>query len=418
MKKIVSFLILFFIFSLGSLFAQSKSDQLKTNKKKIEADIATTTKLLEQTKQNKNTSLQQISMLRKQISNREELITTLNTEIYNLEEELDQNIKLSQSLDKKMEYMKADYSRIVYTAYKNRKMIDKITFILSSEDFSQMYRKLKYYSMFGDNVKHQAELIRQTKEEIEKKNQEILALKEGKTTLLTGKEQEVRRLETDRNEQARTAESLKKKEKQLAAELSTKQKKRKELDAAIKKAIQEEILAENARKAKKAKEKGASTATTTTKTSNKMELTLTPEEQLLSSSFVSNQGKLPWPVVRGVKISDFGNYPHPDVPSVMIENRGIDILVENGTEVRSVFDGEVTGVLEMMGTKVLMIRHGEYITVYQNLANVTVKKGDNVKTKQVIATVAKPGSASDYELHFEVWKNNSYLNPNLWLSKR
>lgn len=293
-------------------------------------------------------------------------------------------------------------------------MLDKVTFLLASEDFTQMYRRFKYYSIFAENVKHQFDLIRDTQEEIKAKNQSILLLKEEKSQLLTGKEQEIRKLEIDRNAKTRTTENLKKQEKQLASQLTDKQKKRKELDAAIKKAIQEEILAANAKKAKEAKgKKGSSTV----KEGNKNEIALTPEEKILSTSFVNNQGKLPWPVIKGVKISDFGNYPHPDVPSVMIENRGIDILVEEGTGVRAVFDGEVTAVMDVLGTKVLMIRHGEYLTVYQNLKDVKVKKGDKVTTKQEIATVCKSSGTASFELHFEVWKNNTYLNPNSWLSR-
>lgn len=413
MKKIVLLLIAITIASVTVVFTQTKSEELKKNKKQIENEIANTQKLLNQTKKNKNTSLQQLTMLRQQISSREQLITALNNEIFALEEELDLNIKLSKSLDKKLEYMKADYSRIVYQSYKNRRMIDKFTFILASEDFTQMYRRFKYYTVFAENVKHQVEMIRQTKEEIETKNQSILLLKEEKSQLLTGKEREIRKLEVDRNAKTRTAETLKKQEKQLASELTGKQKKRKELDAAIKKAIQEEILAANKKKAKDAKEKGS----TTVKEGNRNEIALTPEEKLLNTSFVSNQGKLPWPVAKGLKVSDFGNYPHPDVPSVIIENRGIDILAEEGASVRAVFDGEVTAVLDVLGTKVLMIRHGEYLTVYQNLKNLKVKKGDKVKTKQEIATVDKSAGSSSFELHFEVWKNNNYLNPNSWLAR-
>ncbi len=415
MKKFI-FLLSVILFSSSVLLAQSKkSDELKNNKKKIEAEIANTTKLLNQTKKNKDNSLQQLTVLRKQIANREELITALNNEIFSLEEELDLNIKLSQSLDRKLEYMKSDYSRVVYLAYKNRKMIDKITFLLASEDFAQMFRRFKYYTLFADNVKHQVELIAQTKAEIEKKNNEILLFKEEKLALLDGKEREVKKLEIDRNAKTKATEELKKKEKVLASELNAKQKKRNELDAAIKKAIQAEIAAANAKKAKDAKTAGTATAGTG---KSKMEITLTPEEKVLSNSFVNNRGKLPWPVAKGVKTGDFGNYPHPDVPSVQIENRGIDILVEEGTTVRSVFDGEVTGVLDVLGTKVLMVRHGEYLTVYQNLSNVLVKKGDKVKTKQALATVSKPQNSSGCELHFEVWKNNSHLNPNLWLAKQ
>ena len=415
MKKIILFLLFILTVSNSTLFGQ-KSEELKKNKKNIENEIANTKKLLEQTKKNKNTSLQQVSLLRKQIANREELITTLNNEIFSMEEELDLNIKLSQSLDKKLEYMKSDYSRVVYLAYKNRKMIDKITFLLASEDFSQMFRRFKYYSVFADNVKHQVDMIHQTKAEIEKKNQEIVLLKEEKTTLLSGKEKEVRKLEIDRNEKTKTAEGLKKQEKQLTAELNAKQKKRNEFDMAIKKAIQEEIAAANAKQAKEAKAKG--NAVTNTGTSSKTVLVLTPEEKLLSNSFVNNQGKLPWPVVKGVKVSDFGTYPHPDAPSVTINNNGIDILVEEGSAIRTVFEGEVAGVTEVLGTKVVMIRHGEYLTIYQNLSNIKVKKGDKVSTKQEIGTAMKSANSSGYELHFEVWKNSAPLNPNSWLAKR
>lgn len=400
---------------LATGFAQSKSEKLKSNKKKIEAEIATTQKLLNQTSKNKQASLQQLSVLRRQISNREELITSLNNEIFNLEEELDLNVKLYKELDKKLEYMKTDYSRIVYLAYKNRNMIDKVAFLLASEDFSQMFRRIKYYTIFANDVKRQVVLIKQTQEEIAQKNEEIIQLKEEKTALLEGKEQEIKQLEIDRNKKTKATEELKKKEKQLASELKSKQQKRRELDAAIKKAIQEEILAANKKKAEANKK---SSGSSTSKTTSKTEITLTPEEKLISDSFVSNKGKLPWPVVKGAKISEFGSYPHPDVPSVMIENKGIDILVEPNTPVRSVFQGEVAGVLDIMGTKVLMIRHGEYLSVYQNIANVNVKKGDKVSTKQTVGTVSKSTRSNTYELHFEVWKNSTNLNPSSWLSAR
>ncbi len=407
-------------------FSQSKSAKLKNDKKKIETEIANTQKLLKQTEKNKNASLQQISVLRQQISNREALITTLNTEIFQLEEELALNVKLSQDLSKKLEYMKSDYSRVVYLAYKNRKLIDKVTFLLSSDNFSQMFRRIKYYSVFANNVKRQVELIEKTQEEIRVKNEEIVQMKAEKLALLEGKEVEIKKLELDRTETTKKAQELKQKEKQLASTLQEKQKKRKELDIAIKKAIEAEIVAANKKKAeeaaKAAKAKSNKNANTSSgsseKTTAKNEIVLTPDEQLVSNSFVNNKGKLPWPVAKGAKVGDFGSYPHPDVPSVMIENRGIDILVEPNTPVRAIFQGEVTGILDVMGTKVLMIRHGEYLSVYQNLASVNVKKGDKVSTKQNIGTVAKSSTNNTYELHFEVWKNNVYLNPNQWLSGR
>jgi septal ring factor EnvC (AmiA/AmiB activator) len=408
-------------------FSQSKSAKLKNDKKKIETEIANTQKLLKQTEKNKNASLQQISVLRQQISNREALITTLNTEIFQLEEELALNVKLSQDLSKKLEYMKSDYSRVVYLAYKNRKLIDKVTFLLSSDNFSQMFRRIKYYSIFANNVKRQVELIEKTQEEIRLKNEEIVQMKAEKLALLEGKEVEIKKLEMDRTATTKKAQELKQKEKQLASALQEKQKKRKELDVAIKKAIEAEIVAANKKKAEEAakaakaksnKNTATTSSSSSSKTTSKNEIVLTPDEQLVSNSFANNKGKLPWPVAKGAKVGDFGSYPHPDVPSVMIENRGIDILVEPNTSVRAIFQGEVTGVLDVMGTKVLMIRHGEYLSVYQNLASVNVKKGDKVNTKQSVGTVARSSTNNTYELHFEVWKNNVYLNPNQWLSGR
>lgn len=421
--------IILLVFSVLTLafvvIAQTSSEKLRNNKRLVETEIANTQKLLDQIRKNQKASLNEIQLLRQQINNRERLITELNNELYQLEMELELNIKLSRDLDKKLEYMKTDYERVVYLAYKNRKLIDRITFLLSADDFSQMYRRARYYTIFSESVKYQVELIKKTQDEIKIKNSEIILLKDEKTAVLEGKELEIKRLEQDRTTKTKTAEQLKKKEKALASELKEKQKKRREIDAAIKKAIEDEIRAANNKKSSVAKPKSdtktkttpGSTVTKTTPTSSSV-IDLTPEEQIVSNSFISNKGKLPWPVAKGNKISDFGTAPHPDVPSVMIENRGIDILVEPGTHVRAVFDGVVTGVLDMMGTKVVMIRHGEYLSVYQNLATVNVKKGDKVTTKQVLGTVAKANGSSTYELHFEVWKNTTFLNPNSWLSNK
>lgn len=413
----ISVLATFFI-----VLAQTSSEKLKSNKRLVETEIANTQKLLEQIRKNQKASLQEIHLLRQQINNRERLITELNNELYQLEMELELNIKLSRDLDKKLEYMKTDYERVVYLAYKNRKLIDRITFLLSADDFSQMYRRAKYYSIFAESVKSQVELIKKTQIEITQKNNEIIALKESKSAILEGKELEVKRLEQDRTTKTKSAEQLKKREKVLTSELKEKQKRRRELDIAIKKAIEDEIIAANKKKASSNKTKSEKNTSKPSK-DNKNEsstsstvINLTPEEEVISNSFITNKGKLPWPVAKGNKISDFGTSPHPDVPSVMIENRGIDILVEPGTHVRSIFNGIVSGVLDMMGTKVVMVRHGEYISVYQNLATVNVKKGDKVTTKQVLGTVAKTNGSATYELHFEVWKNTSFLNPNSWLS--
>ena len=392
------------------------SDQLKVNKKNLEAEIADTKKLLQETQKKENTSLQQISLLRKQISNREKLITELNTQIFNFEIELDLNLKLSQSLDKKLEYMKADYERIVYLAFKNRRMIDKITFLFSADDFSQMYRRMKFFTIFSDNIKRQAEEIKKTQQEIAEKNAKILSIKEEKLALLDNKEKEIVSLEKDRTAKTKTLDELKKKEKQLASELKVKQTKQKEIEAAIKKAIEQEILAANKKKAEKG---GTAAGTASTKKPSSTVLEYTPEEKATSNSFSGNKGKLPWPVAKGATINSFGKYKNPDVPSVMMESKGIDILVEPNTQVRAVYEGVVYGILDMGSVgKVVIIRHGEYITVYQGLADVSVKKDDKVSSKQNIGTVGKSMGKNTHELHFEILKEFTHLDPSLWLSQK
>ncbi len=426
-KQIFLILVFALISGNSAVYAQSKnSSQLKKDKQKIENEIAQTQKLLKKTEKNQKASLQQIAVLRKQIDNREKLIAALNQEILQMEEQQSLNQELIQSLQKKLEYMKADYAQVVYMAYRNRRLMDKVTFILASEDFAQMFRRIRFYTVFSHNVRQQADKIYQTQEELKQKNNEIIALKEEKLRLLSGKENEVKQLEIDRRKKTQNAAQLKKQSQQLSSQLKAKQKKRRELDAAIKRAIEAEISKSNAKNTKSSSaKKGSSGSSSEGKGSGSSSaarsstaIVLTPDEKALNNSFVSNKGKLPWPVVKGAKVSDFGNYPHPDVPSVMVENRGIDILTESGTDVRAVFEGEVTGIMDIMGTKVVMVRHGEYISVYQNLASVNVKKGQKVSTRQTIGKVARNSSSDTYELHFEIWKNNNYLNPNDWLARR
>ena len=406
-------------------FAQSgkSSTQLKKDKQKIENEIANTQKLLKKTESNQKAAVQQAALLRKQIQNREKLITNRNSQIIQMEDEQEQNQQEINSLEKRLAYMKADYAQLVYNAYRNRRFLDKVTFILAADDFSQMFRRMRYYAIFSRNVREQAAQIQKTTEELTKKNEQIVVLKNDKLTTLSSKEQEIKSLENDRKKKTQNAEKLKKESQKLSAELKKKQQQRKEIDAAIQRAVKAEIAKANANRSKSSKssssgKSGSSGTASSSSSKSSTAITLTPEEQTLNASFVSNKGRLPWPVAKGAKVCDFGNYPHPDVPSVMIDNHGIDIMVESGSAARAVFEGVVTAVMPIMGTKVVMIRHGEYITVYQNLASTSVKVGDKVSTKQTIGTVAKSASSSTYELHFEIWKNDHYVNPNEWLARK
>ena len=413
----------------GLLSAQNgkSSSQLKKDKQKIETEIANTQKLLKKNESNQKAAVQQAALLRQQIQNREKLITNLNSQIIQMEDEQEQNQQEINQLEKRLAYMKADYAQVVYNAYRNRRFLDKVTFILAADDFTQMFRRIRYYTIFSRNVRQQAEQIEKTKNELNKKNEEITEIKNDKLNTLSSKEQEIKNLESDRRKKTQNAEKLKKESQNLKAELKKKQQKRKELDAAIRRAVQDEIAKANANRKKKSStssgktSSGSSTASsgkTSTSAKSTAPISLTPEEATLNASFINNKGKLPWPVVKGAKVSDFGSYAHPDVPSVQIENHGIDIMVDAGTPARAVFDGVVTKITNIMGTNVVMVRHGEYLSVYQNLSSVNVREGEKVSTKQSLGTVAKNASSNTYELHFEIWKNDRYVNPSEWLARK
>lgn len=410
------------------LFAQSgkSSSQLKKDKQQLENEIANTQQLLKKNEKNQRAALQQAALLRQQIQNRERMITNLNSQILQMEDEQEQNEQEILQLEKRLSYMKADYAQVVYNAYRNRRLMDKVTFILAADNFSQMFRRLRYYTIFSRNVREQSERIMRTTEDLTRKNEEILEIKTDKLNTLSFKENEIRNLENDRRNKTQNAERLRKESQRLNADLKKKQQKRKEIDAAIQRAVQAEIAQANANRKKKNNTPSGGKPSNNPKPSTNNSsaspktntITLTPEEKTLNASFINNKGKLPWPVAKGAKVSDFGNYPHPDVPSVQIENHGIDIMVEAGTSARAVFEGVVTSVMNIMGTTVVMIRHGEYLTVYQNLATTSVKKGDKVSTKQTIGTVAKSQTSNTHELHFEIWKNDHYVNPNEWLARK
>lgn len=421
MKKVALFLT-FIAFSLSCFFiaGQTSSTQLKQNKKKLESEIKKTQQLLDENRKNQKASMAQVAMLRNQISNREGLLATLNDEVTELEAELADTENESAELEKKLAYLKEDYATVVYNAYRNRKLGNRVIFILSSDNFREMVRRVRYYQDFSQGVRRLLATIESTLSDISKKKEEIEQIKNEKTSAVTNQTHQLQSLENEKREKDRLTSNLKKKEKQLAAEIRKKQKEQKRLDAAIQQAIQKEIAAANAKNKKEStppkKSNSNSSAGNRTTTSNSHALSLTPAEQQLNSTFVSNKGKLPWPLAKCSKIRGFGSYTLPDMPTVSFYNNGIDLLTEAGASVRAVFQGEVTTVTEVDGVKIIIIRHGEYLTVYQNLASISVSKGQKVSTKQTIGTVAKNRDTGTYVLRFSLLKLQQYLDPTPWLA--
>lgn len=394
-------IVLFLVFTMQPAFGQEK-EELKAEKEKIEQEIQYTNKLLNLTKKDKKASLNQLVILNNKINRREELIATINTEIDVLERKIQRNTNEIRQLRKELENLKEEYAKMVYYAFRNRSVYSRLIYIFSAEDLNQAYRRLKYFQQYSSYRKTQAELIRQNEFKLGKSIDELAAQKNEKTQLLSGKEDEIAQLKAEKNEKNSTLKILNNKEKELLAKLRKKEEEANKLQNAIEAIIAEEMRAAAERARAERKES---------------DMAMTPGEMELSSNFESNRGRLPWPSGQGIISGTFGEHNHPVLKRVKIKNNGVNILTDEGGIARAVFDGKVISVRNITNTNIaVIIKHGEYFSVYSNLIRAFVKRGDQVATKQDIGVIYTDVGDNKTELHFEIWKGKSLLNPSYWLA--
>ena len=402
MSTLFRWLIFIFILiiQVNPLLAQQDRASLEQDKKKAEDGIMYTNKLLDQTRKSKKANMSEVVILADMIGKRQELIAAINSEIYFLNVQISFTEDSIRELNTELRELRDEYAHIIYFAYKNRDLYNRFMFIFAADDFNQAYQRLKYFQQYQVYRKKQAELIRQTQEKLHHKSESLSQKKAEKEQLAGTVENEKNKLFAEKEDKDRVIQKLVKTEKDLKKELKQKEKAIKDLQ----KAIQKIIAAEIAARAKSVAGKPA-------------ELALTPEELELSGNFMSNKGKLPWPMERGIVSSTFGEHPHPVLKRVKVRNNGINILTNEGEEARAVFKGKVTRVMSVPNNNnVVIIRHGEYLTVYSNLDRVYVREGDVVDTKDKIGVVFTNPDESRTELHFEVWKAKTLLNPAGWLA--
>jgi septal ring factor EnvC (AmiA/AmiB activator) len=401
MRFIPGLIIFLLLFSSTLVFSQSKK-KLQQEKQKIEKDIHFAASLLKKVRKNKKATYNEFILVKKQIQSRENLIENVNKQIRAIDHQIQINDELLANLQSDIKSLKDEYAKIIYNAYKTRSSYQKIVFVFASEDVNQAFKRIKYLEQYSEYRKKQAAQIEKTQEEIEKTQSLLKQQREEKLALLSSQNMEKEKLLEEKKKRNEMIQELSKEEKKLRQQIQENEKIRQRLAKKIQKIIAEEI----AKASKKSGKKGAKN------------FALTPEEQLLSDDFASNKGKLPWPVERGIISENFGKHAHPFLKHVQVNNRGINILTKENLKARAVFDGTVTLVMKMQGYHtVVMIRHGNFITVYSNLVNVKVKKGDKVKTKQELGTIFTSPKDHKTELHFELWKNKKLFNPKPWLAK-
>lgn len=381
--------------------AQTKAD-LEKKKKKTINEINYTNKLLEETRKNQKESENNLALLGSQISSRKELISDINNEIAFVSERIKETESIIAMMTEDLENLKLSYARMLQIAWKNRNKNNEIMFLLSSKDFNQSYLRLKYMQQMADYRKRQLIAINAIKAFLERQKEKLVAQKDEHQKLLDEEKVEAKNLENARRQQENTLAKLKGKEADLKKQLAEKNKQKQQLQAAIEKLIAEEVKKSSASKGK----------------ANTGKYELTPEEKIVSDNFGSNVGKLPWPVQRGVIVSRFGKQPHPVISGVEIDNKGIDISTTTGSDARAVFDGEVRKVFSIPGTQnAVIIRHGEYLSVYTHIDKVYVSVGDKVKAKQAIGKIYTDDAENKTVLHLEIWKGSATLNPANWLAK-
>jgi murein hydrolase activator len=402
------FYILLMCFFVGTLPShaqrQSKKD-LENKKKQIQKEIDYTNELLAETKKKKKHSLTELVALNKKISQREELIANINSQIYLLDQQIKENNEAIKGLQNDLTRLKAEYAKMIYYAYKNQDAYNRLVFIFASKDFEQAYMRLKYLQQYSDYRHRQAEKITHTRKSLNEKVQDLEAKKSDKRVLLTGEESEKKNLTSEKGEKEQVFTQLQEQESKLKKDLEKKKKDANNLQQAIQRAIQKEL------------EKAQHDAAADNKP-KPQKLILTPESQQLSNSFASNKAKLPWPVVKGIISEHFGVHPHPLMPDIDINNNGIDITTNSGSLARAVFNGEVTAVGNMPAAgQFVIIRHGEFLTIYANLKDVYVKIGDKVTTKQNIGSITYDEEDNKTVLQFQLWKGQTKLDPETWIYK-
>lgn len=396
MKFSSLYICLCLLFFLPGLLSAQSIAEIRKQKEKSEKEISYLNKLLEEAKSNKSVSIEKLNILQQKILQSKKVLQSLNQEVHYLQNRISKNERRIEELQKDKAAMLDLYAKLVYGTWKKRNKTNKLMFILSSTDFNQAYNRFKYFQQIQEYSKRQLELIAQVNDSLDVKNQELKNLIGQKNNALSNISTKNAELETEQQKENRYIGELQKKEKEIRKKLEAETRNRRNLMKKL-----DDLIARQTKKS-------GSTSSA---------YKLTPEEKLLSDDFARNQGRLPWPVTQGFISEKFGLNTHPVYKRVETYNYGVNITTSRNADIRAVFQGVVSEILFMPGfNNVIIIRHGNYLTVYTNLIDVSVKKGQQIKTKENIGKVAFDNEKGSV-LNFQVWKDKEKLNPQLWLAK-
>ena len=412
MKKrfyILVFSVLFF--GNFSALAQpgNKQQQLEQQRESILNDIKKINTLLFKTRGVKKTVLSEVEDINQRIKAQQNLIRVTNQQANLLTRKINENLTQISLLRNELQQLKEDYAAMVQKSYKSKSQQSRVLFLLSSEDFLQAYKRVQYMKQYANHRKKQGENIKTKTELLQQLNLDLIDQRKEKDLLISENIAAKAKLKKEKELQQTLITSLKKEESTFTKQIRAKQQKANKINGQIKKLIRDAIAAAN----KKAREnKSKTTIASATK------FALTPEAAAIAKDFKNNKGKLIWPVKQGLVINKYGTRQHPQFPNVTQTFHGVEIATNANAQARAVFNGEILQIQQLKNAnKAVMIQHGDYITIYYNLATISVKKGDKVSTKDPIGKVFTHPVTKQTVIKFMVYRNDTEMNPADWVYK-
>ena len=412
MKKrfyILVFSVLFF--GNFSALAQpgNKQQQLEQQRESILNDIKKINTLLFKTRGVKKTVLSEVEDINQRIKAQQNLIRVTNQQANLLTRKINENLTQISLLRNELQQLKEDYAAMVQKSYKSKSQQSRVLFLLSSEDFLQAYKRVQYMKQYANHRKKQGESIKTKTELLQQLNLDLIDQRKEKDLLISENTAAKAKLKKEKELQQTLITSLKKEESTFTKQIRAKQQKANKINGQIKKLIRDAIAAAN----KKARENKSKTTTVSA-----TKFALTPEAAAIAKDFKNNKGKLIWPVKQGLVINKYGTRQHPQFPNVTQTFHGVEIATNANAQARAVFNGEILQIQQLKNAnKAVMIQHGDYITIYYNLATISVKKGDKVSTKDPIGKVFTHPVTKQTVIKFMVYRNETEMNPADWVYK-
>lgn len=386
------------LFSLLPLliFSQNSVDKLRQTREKTLKEIEYANQLLKETEGKTRKSVNEINIINHRLTKRKEVLLGLEMEVSIITDEIEKNLNDISSIEQEINKIKQVYAAMVTNLYKKKISRFRAMYFVASKNFNQLYKRIHTVKLYNNYLKAERLKLENMRAEINVQNRELEELKKNKDLMVNRTRQEAIVIQREIGQKNKLVRQLKQRQKEIEADIRNKEKTAKKLESELRKIIDEE------RK----------------KLSAESNVSMTPADRIVSNDFEKNSGKLPWPTQKGIITGKYGEHPHPDYKNVMVRNDGVYIATTEGEPVRSIFKGIVSRVFQIPSEPgySVIIKHGQYFSVYHNLINVNVKAGQNVNTKEEIGTVFTDKQSRETILYFQIWKDRQKNDPEIWLA--